>query len=179
MNITTLNTIGLDGVIIKKGGGSPTPPSGGGGNLSPDAVVYEPNGWCWKWVEGFPSDFASAATMLLGLPIEFGVKYYGGIIKQPKTAIPPIKTLSILSLGVNLGRMQNSADNEGVCIIAVEESKYCSIKVDATTTITANSMYEIINQLQPMTEVEFDSFMRANIGIMRITKEEYESLITA
>lgn len=33
MNITTLNTIGLDGVIIKKtntpsGGGTPTPPSG-------------------------------------------------------------------------------------------------------------------------------------------------------
>lgn len=33
MNITTLNTIGLDGVIIKKGGGSPTPPSGGGGSV--------------------------------------------------------------------------------------------------------------------------------------------------
>ena len=30
MNITTLNTIGLDGVIIKKGGGTTTPPSGGG-----------------------------------------------------------------------------------------------------------------------------------------------------
>ena len=29
MNITTLNTIGMDGVIIKKGGTTPTPPSGG------------------------------------------------------------------------------------------------------------------------------------------------------
>ena len=32
MGITTLNTIGMDGVIIKKGGGTTTPPSGGNGS---------------------------------------------------------------------------------------------------------------------------------------------------
>lgn len=180
MNTTTLNMTTLDGgVIIKRGeggGSAPTPPSGGS-NLSPDAIVYEPNGWYWKWVAGVPSDFASAATMLLGLPLEFGVKYYGGIIKESKASIPPLKSFDILSLGANLSRMQNSTDNEGVYIIAVEESKYCSVKIDNTTTLTGNSMYEIVNQIMPMTEAEFDEFMRTNIGLMRITKEEYEALI--
>ena len=40
MNITTLNTIGLDGVIIKKGGTTPTPPSGGSGESGGNQVVY-------------------------------------------------------------------------------------------------------------------------------------------
>ena len=47
MNITTLNTIGLDGVIIKKGGGA-TPPSGGDSNIeyidvSSIADLYPPD----------------------------------------------------------------------------------------------------------------------------------------
>lgn len=43
MGITTLNTIGMDGVIIKKGGGSPTPPSGGDKTLYFDVSNVDPN----------------------------------------------------------------------------------------------------------------------------------------
>ena len=180
MNITTLNVVSLDdGRILKKGGATPNPPSGGGGNLSPDAIVYEPNGWYWKWVEGVPSDFKVAAQMLLVLTVDFGARYYDGLLKDTTSPWPPFKAQDLLVLGMNLRTMQNSKDNEGICVFAVVESKYCSVKIDDTTTLTGNSMYELINQLQPMTEVEFDSFMRANIGLMRITKEEFEALITA
>jgi hypothetical protein len=180
MNTTTLNMTTLDGgnVIIKKGqGGGSTPPSGGG-NLSPDAIVYEPNGWYWKWVEGVPSDFKRAAQTLLVLTIDFGARYYDGLIKDTTASWPPIHAQDILVLGMNLRTMQNSTDNKGLCVFAVVESKYCSVKIDDTTTLTGNSMYELVNQLMPMTEAEFDNFMQANMGLMRITKEEYEALLT-
>ena len=158
---------------ISAGGGE----SGGGSNLSPDAIVYEPNGWYWKWVEGVPSDFKESAAILLSLTYDLGARYYEGIL-QDTTVNSIFKSRSILFLGANIITMHNFTDNEGVCVIAVAESKYCSVKVGDTTTLTGNSMYEIANQAQPMTEAEFDNFMQTNIGLQRITKEEYESLLT-
>ena len=148
------------------------------GGISPDADVYEPNGWYWKWVEGVPSNFESSARTLLGITYYLGARYYEGIVKDTTVPVPPIKSQSVLLLGANIKTMQNSTDNKGVCIIAVAESKYCSMKVGDTTTITGNSMYEIVNQLNPMTEVEFDNLMQTEMGLQRITKEEYEALIT-
>ena len=174
MNIVQLNSTNFGGnIVIKKSGDSSS-----GGGFSPNADVYEPNGWYWKWVEGVPSDFNQSALNLLTLTYDFGVKYYEGIIKDTTSPVLPMKSSSVLLLGANIRTMQLSTDNKGICIIAVAESKYCSVKVDDTTTLTGNSMYEIINQLNPMTEVEFDNFMQTNLGLQRITKEEYEVLTT-
>lgn len=151
---------------------------GSGGDLSPDAIVYEPNGWYWKWVEGIPSDFKAGAASLLMLTNDFGARYYDGMIKDTTSPYGAFKASDILILGASIRVMQNSVDNKGICVIAVEESKYCRVKIDDTTTITGNSMYEIVNQLMPITEAEFDNFMQANMGLQRITKEEYEALIT-
>ena len=124
-----------------------------------------------------PSDFKSAATTLIGITYDLGANYYEGLLTDT-TTYGVFKSESILLLGANIRSMQNNTDNRGLCVIAVAESKYCSVKVDDTTTLTGNSMYEIVNQIQPMTEAEFDNFMQTNIGLQRITKEEYEALIT-
>ena len=151
---------------------------GEGSNLSPDAIVYEPNGWYWKWVEVVPSDFESSANILLGITYDFGARYYGGIIQDTRSQNSPYKSSSILLLGATLRSMQNNADNRGLCVIAVAESKYCSMKIDDTTTLTGNSIYEMISQFQQITEAEFEGMFQENYGLKRITKEEYEALIT-
>lgn len=151
---------------------------GEGSNLSPDAIVYEPNGWYWKWAEGVPSDFKNSAITLLGLTLDLGTRYYDGIIKDTTSSSRPHKSSSILILGATLRTMQNNADNRGLCVIAVAESKYCRMKIDDTTTLTGNSVYEMISQFQPITETEFEGMFQENYGLKRITKEEYEALIT-
>ena len=71
MNITTLNTIGLDGVIIKKGGGSPTPPSGGERNVR----YYKAEDL------GVLLDVMACFSTLYALDMRFGTK--------PKSILPP------------------------------------------------------------------------------------------
>ena len=166
MSITTLNTIGLDGVIIKKGGG---------GNLSPDALVYEPNGWYWRAKEG-TYDFGAYFQVLdVLLP-----NAYSGVVNvvygeyEPKDGVGLIKTG--VELGKTVGRMQYNT--QGLAVVAFAESKNAIFKI-GTNIITGSSLYEVLSKIQPMTEDEFLSLFEAEYGFIRITKEEYESLITA
>lgn len=151
--------------------------SGGGGNLSPDAIVYEPNGWYWKWVEGVPSDFKQSASFLYATKHDLGAKFYNAIRKDTTASDDCLSIIDPFLLGMTVVHMLNSADNRGACVIAFSESKYCSVTAGGTTYV-GNSMYDIVSQLQPMTEVEFESFIQTNMGLQRITKEEYEALIT-
>lgn len=153
--------------------------SGGGGELSPDAEVYEPNGWYWKWAEGTPSDFSGGALTLLML-FEAGIKYDSCITAY----IPKLTGLRLCDdatiVGLQIGRMEHTTDEDGICILAVSESKYIHYEVDDTTTIAANSLYELICILEgTRPEFDFVSVIGTNFGLQRITKEEYESLITA
>ena len=83
MNITTLNTIGLDGVIIKKGGTTPTPPSGGSGE-SGSNVEY----WDITAAPEVVYEIAQFATLLKYT--RSGTMYIGSIYGLSRSNITPI-----------------------------------------------------------------------------------------
>ena len=170
MNITTLNVVSLDdGRILKKGGATPNPPSGGD-VLPPDAIVLAPNGWYWKFTdEAISSDIW--CNVLLMMPYNTGVRYFDG---KMKNAIYRDYSSVWYDIGYYLGSGRTS---ENHIIYAISESIGCSIALDEQTTLVGDSVFEIFNQVMPMTEAEFEAFMLENTYLQRITKEEYEALI--
>lgn len=181
MNVTTLNTTTLDGggVIKKGGGGTPTPPSGGG-NLSPDAIVYEPNGWYWKLTDELLADRELVFQIIFVLGIEMGticeVVIHDSYIKGKR---------KMKYVYRDIGSMQyvyNNKIDEDYLIQniwrAVSEAAPNTTYVDGME-IEYQSIYDILCIVNgEIPEEEFVAMMLSQFKIQRITKEEYEALIT-
>lgn len=169
MNTTTLNMTTLDGGVIIKKGTAPAPPSGGD-VLPPDAIVLAPNGWYWKFTDEAISSGIWYNVMVLSA-YDYGLNYYGGKTKYKFTG-------GYRDVWYNLG-LYNAQDekNEINIIYAFSESIGCKVAIDDQTYIVGDSLYELFNQIQPMTEAEFETFMLENMSLQRLTKEEYEALI--
>jgi hypothetical protein len=172
MNTTTLNMTTLDGgnVIIKRGT-APAPPSGeGGSNLSPDAIVLAPNGWYWKFTDEAISSGIWYNIMVMS-PRDFGLNYYGGKAKYKLSG-------DYRDVWYNLGLYTAQDEkSERHIIYAFSESIGCKTAIDEQTYIVGDSLYELFNQIQPMTEAEFEAFVLGEMSLQRLTKEEYEALI--
>ena len=165
-NLVTKDEVHIDELKNNGEGGS------GGGELSPDAIVLQPNGWYWKF-----TDDAISTGMWLGillfLPRDFGMRYFSG-----RTKISTFQDYRDIWFNAGYYSGQGKTGKDRI-IYAISESIGCSVVVDEQTTIVGDSAFEIANQLMPMTEAEFEAFMLENAGLQRITKEEYESLIIA
>ena len=175
MNITTLNVVSLDdGRILKKGGATPTPPSGGGGNLSPDAIVYEPNGWYWRAKDGTYDFFNYFHVLSVLTP-----SAYSGVVDTVKGKYEPKDGVGLIKKGVELGMAVGKMlyNTQGLAVVALAESKNANFKV-GTDIISGSSFYEAFSKMQPMTEDEFISLFEENYGFIRITKGEYEALLS-
>ena len=161
----------LDGGVIIKKGTAPAPPSGGE-VLPPDAIVLAPNGWYWKFTDEAISSGMWCNVLLL-MPHDIGARYFDG-----KTDI--VLYGDYRDVWYNIGYYLGSGKTAGDHIIyAISESIGCSIALDEQTTLVGDSVFEIIDQVMPMAEAEFEAFMLENTSLQRITKEEYEALITA
>ena len=169
MNITTLNTIGLDGVIIKKGGG--------GAELPPDAIIIEPNGWYW----GFSDEFVNSenfthetACTALGVLVNF----LGARICNSLTYFP-----------IN-GAMYRISDLQSYLLISgeahpdyyiryVAESKNSSPELGEYKGVKFDCWRDLFIVAGKVTnEDEFIQLMSSQFGLVRLSKEEYEALIT-
>ena len=180
MNITTLNTIGLDGVIIKKGGGStPTPPSGGGTELEGEYYLVRPNGWYWKFTDELnnasDNDYMNT-TLMVSIVIGKVYDTIDGL--GLSTNVQNDHSLTYRNIGMLQASYQDKLEVARK-LIAFREA--CPVVLDmGEVHIEANSIFETVNlAMGTMTEVEFEAMMLAEYGLQRITKEEYESLITA
>ena len=175
MNTTTLNMTTLDGGVIIKKETAPAPPSGGesgGSNLSPDAIIVEPNGWYWRAKEG-TYNFSDYFQILAVL----SPSAYSGVVAtvngeyEPKDGVGLIK--KGVELGMDVGRMQYNT--QGLAVVAFAESKNAIFKM-GTNIVSGSSLYEVFSKIQPMTEDEFLSMFEAQYGFIRITKEQFYSL---
>lgn len=166
MNTTTLNMTTLDGGVIIKKETAPAPPSGGD-VLPPDAIVLAPNGWYWKFTDEAISSGAWYNIMVL-LSYDYGLNYYGGKYKFKLVG-------DYRDVWYNLGSYYTK--DKKYIIYAFSESIGCGVAIDDQTYIVGDSLYELFNQVQPMTEAEFEAFILENMSLQRITKEEYEALI--
>ena len=175
MNITTLNTIGLDGVIIKK---TNTPSGGGSTELEGEYYLAKPNGWYWRFPKINTTVISPSATewndyfVAIASFIE-SLAIYDGIYKDYSSGrmIRLTHEETMFSIGKQLIYIKNKEDFTPIWAI--------SEKAFEIEGMEFSSLYELINMEQPMTEAEFEAFVLENIGNQRITKEEYESLITA
>ena len=177
MNITTLNTIGLDGVIIKK---TNTPSGGGGTELEGDYFLAKANEYYWKpnlpLVEKMTwdmpeyqvyTDFCTAFNQI-GAAFE-GVRFDGvrGGYKDVNYLLQKHYSASL-----NDSAMLTP-------IIAVRESDIDNPNFGKYRSLV--ELYQAIAEQQgtPMTEEEVVALLEEQLHLTRITKEEYESLITA
>lgn len=147
---------------------------GGGGNLSPDAIVYEPNGWYWRAKEGTYnfSDYYQILSVL-------SLSAYSGVVASVYGEYEPKDMVGLIKKGVELGmdvrRMQYNT--QGLAVVAFAESKNAIFKM-GTNIVSGSSLYEVFTKIEPMTEDKFLSMFEAEYGFIRITKEEYEALTT-
>ena len=181
MNITTLNVVSLDdGRILKKGGATPTPPSGGGDVLEGEYFLAKANEYYWKpnlpMVEKITydmpeyqvyKDFCTAFTQI-GAAFE-GVNFNGlrGGYKDVNYLLQ-----KHYSAGLNDSAMLAP-------IIAVRESDIDNPNFGKYRSLV--EFYQAIAEQQgtPMTEEEVVALLEELLHLTRITKEEYEALITA
>lgn len=180
MNMKMLNHIPLDGdVIIKRGAGSGT--GGGGGELEGEYYLARPNGWYWKATDKFltstaDSQFEIVTTWFMMLGTAYEVLY--------RFSLNTVNKKGILLTYRDIGTLQAIANNE--INVLPPTSKWLAIAEGGKTKIDMgemsgeyNSIYEASCALiSPMTEEEFEAMMLSEAGLQRITKEEYESLIT-
>lgn len=155
---------------------------GGGGNLSPDAIVYEPNGWYWKVTDTFiNSGIDSQHQTITVLFFMLGSLYEVG---YESTITNTIHRLELKLCYRDLGALQFVANNKLDYDSPVTEWRVIAeggkTKIDIGETVGEfESLYEAFCALaMPMTETEFEAMMLAQYGLQRITKEEYEALIT-
>lgn len=183
MNTTTLNMTTLDGgVIIKEGGGAtPTPPSSGGEVLEGEYYLAKPNGWYWKLTDKLSTGtvefqyqaitacFLMFSTVYEVVKGDLNLIYKSGILTAYRD-IGSLQTIAVDGL--------NATPSTSLWIAIAEGG---NTKIDfGEMQGEYNSLYEVICALaMPMTETEFEAMMLAEYGLQRITKEEYEALITA
>ena len=179
MNTTTLNTIGLDGVIIKK---TSTPSGGGGAELEGEYYLVRPNGWYWKVTDtfinsGIDSQNQAITACFLMLSTVYEVGYESTITNT-------INRLELKLCYRDLGALQFVANMKLDYDSPIAEWRVIAeggkTKIDIGETVGEfESLYEALCALaMPMTETEFEAMMLSEYGLQRISKEEYEALIT-
>ena len=180
MNTTTLNMTTLDGgVIIKKGGATPNPPSGGD-VLEGEYYLVRPNGWYWKFTDEYHALSNADKTPIIGALFLFYGTMYECIYKGIKANLVEEIRLCYRDIG-----MLQYASNTNVEDIKVTSDWIACAEggptiFDFFEGYEFESIFQAVNILEgEMTEAEFEAFILENFFLQRITKEEYESLITA
>ena len=176
MNITTLNVVSLDdGRILKKGGATPTPPSGGGEVLEGEYQLYRPNGWYWKYVGDkiITTDNPLYNMWLYQAMILLACDGLYSLIEDRYYELPFVWMLpEATSMQTKEGKNIDFSSFVGYAEKAVTYSSFGLI---------GESLYEIgkTSTGQEISEADFEAMMLSDYKLQRITKEEYEALITA
>ena len=176
MNIAKLNTVSLDDktFIIKRGtsGGSSTPDTPSG-----EYYLARPNGWYWKYVG---KDTIATDTEMYDVWYSWAYIYiasdglYSILDGGRELQLPFVWSLpEAVSLAVANGQPINMNING----YAEKTTTYSAINEG----FVGESFYKIMVGMSGMeiSEEEFAAMMLSDYGLQRITKEEYESLITA
>lgn len=201
MNITTLNTTTLDGnVIIKKGGSTtPTPPSGGE-ILEGEYYLARPNGWYWKWIGPNPwnvndsSIDALTFTMTVGALESTSDGLYSIIWEEndgrrTKYPTPPhamtvfsrifsqdISEYPIVKMPLAFCEKETTFGCKAGNITEIGETHYKSFMDFYLQMMKEDGVPQ--EDLDKITEEMFAEELGKTLGLQRITKEEYEALIT-
>lgn len=184
MNTTTLNMTTLDGGVIIKKGTAPAPPSGGGGaDLEGEYLLVRPNGWYWKVTDTFINlGIESQYQAITSLFVMFGTLYEVGSASSISGYVGSIELkLCYRDVGIlqyiSTQKLVDYVNPIDSWIVIAEGGK---TKMDIGDIVGEfESIYEALCALaMPMTETEFEAMMLAQYGLQRITKEEYEALIT-
>lgn len=176
MNTTTLNMTTLDGGVIIKKGTAPAPPSGGGGsNLSPDAIIVEPNGWYW----GFSDEYVNSenfthemVNQALGMLVNFlGARICNSLTYWPMNGA--MYRQSDMRSYLNLG----AEAHPNYYIRYVSESKNSSPELGENKGVKFDCWRDVFLASGEVTnEDELIQLMSSQFGLVRLSKEEYEAL---
>ena len=175
MNTTTLNVVSLDdGRILKKGGATPNPPSGGD-VLEGEYYLARPNGWYWKYVGDkiITTDNPLYNMWLYQGMILLACDGLYSFIDNRYYELPFVWMLpEVISMQIKEGQNIDFSSFVGYAEKAVTYSSFGLI---------GESLYEIskTSSGQEISEADFEAMMLSDYKLQRITKEEYESLITA
>lgn len=202
MNTTTLNMTTLDGgnVIIKKGGGgTPTPPSGGE-VLEGEYYLAKPNGWYWKWIGPNPWDMNDSNIDPISFAMSVGALWstsdalYSGVneenngqrIKYPTPSHAmvlfrnvieqDISENSIIKMPLAFCEKETTFGCKAENFTEIGEVHYKNFMDFYLQMMKANGMPQ--EDIDQVTEEMFAEVIPEMIGFQRITKEEYEALIT-
>lgn len=182
MNTTTLNMTTLDGgnVIIKKGT-APAPPSGGD-VLEGEYYLVKPNGWYWKFTDEFhalstsdKNQFISSHFLLMGTMYEYIYhdSFGGGNYKAEIRLC--FRDIGVLQYVAN----NNIEDTEVISNwVACAEGGPTKINIGEVQGEYESIFHMINSMVEEMTEEDFVAMMLSQYKMQRITKEEYEALIT-
>lgn len=182
MNTTTLNMTTLDGgVIIKRGGGgsTPTPPSGGGAELEGEYYLVKPNGWYWKFTDEFHGLSNADKIPIVGTLFLF----YGTMYECVYTGLGINNTEEIRLCYRDIGALQYVAGNDIEDTTLTSDWVACAeggpTILDFFEGYEFESIFQAFNILEgEMTEEDFEAMMLDSFKLQRITKDEYEALIT-
>lgn len=157
---------------------------GSGGELEGEYVLLKRNGWYWKLTDTFiNADKEFHYQTVTGLFIMMGTIYEA--LHVLTTTSSEVLRSELRICYRDIGALQeayiSNLDGE------TNVSRWRAIAEGGSTKIDFggilgeyNSIYEAICALaSPMTEAEFEAMMLSEYKLQRITKEEYESLITA
>lgn len=202
-NITTLNMTTLDGgkVIIKKGGGGTTPaPPSGGDVLEGEYYLAKPNGWYWKWVGPNPWDVKNSSIDVLTFTMTAGVFWSlndalysiiweendGRCVKYPT---PPhamtvfyrifgqdIDENPIVKMPLAFCEKESTFGSKAGNITEIGEFHYKSFMDFYLQMMKDGGVPQ--EDIDKITEEMFAEQLGKSLGLQRITKEEYEALIT-
>lgn len=168
-NLVTKDEVHIDELKNNGEGGS------GGGELEGEYYLARPNGWYWKYVGDkiitpdnplYDVWVSQSLTFLAcdGLYSVIQERYYElpFVWEFPESVMISIKDGKDINFSFFVGYAEKAITYSGYGLIG--ESLYEMLK-------TASGI--------EMSEEEFTAIMLSNYGLQRITKEEYESLITA
>lgn len=144
--------------------------SSSGGGLEGDYYLIRPNGWYWKLTDDFFSKSFGNQSMIGRFVV------FESIANRAWGNVKENHRISTRDIGMLQCAANYALENESPLKIwkAFQEGD----NNEGPDGTIYNSFYEMVNSETPMTEVEFESMMQTNMGLQRITKEEYESLIT-
>lgn len=179
-NITTLNMTTLDGGVIIKKETAPAPPSGGD-VLEGEYYLAKPNGWYWKFTDEFyalstsdKNQFITSLFLMMGTMYEhihqssYGGNYKSGI----RTCFRDIGMLQYVA--------NNNIEDAGVISdwVACAEGGPTKINLGEIQGEYESIFHMVNSMVGEMTEEDFAAMMLSQYIIQRITKEEYEALLT-
>jgi hypothetical protein len=180
MNILTLNTLNSDKIIVRGNGGN----TGGGGSLEGEYFLDRPNNY-WKVAAELPETLTSNDDGYLAYST---LATYFGAFGAAYEAIS--YNGSRIGLKIACGRLyEHSTRVSSDAIVRAPLIAAIDGKIDAKSIeglevpLVFNSLIDLLlwfteMQGMVMTEDEIVAMLAAD-GVQRITKEEYESLITA